>query len=427
MSLSAANPTGVENLALEPLQPSNLKIGLPFAPTLGCRIDFKNISLSQLTPSKLLAEKLVFSPVPGYTNTSKRSLGSINEESMDIGKELDRYQLELENSINEAKLRKNACTHQNVTEEIVIEVEQKITFSQKLTEIVEEEDEKIEENAVKHFSNQSSTKEINKLKTLKPQEEEKINVSNAAKEEMLPLIFISEAVADDKPSIRTCESVGTSQSKTDLIYSSDDNDNFDDEDELNFKAPTPFVRTYRRAEPPAPLKTTVTIRKVSQESLDSIKSVKSYETEPKTSNNVKNIIRNSIRKLIHPNASLNQKETIHKMDLPNIHPEKPASMPTTFMSSIRHSLRQKPPKQQLIEDENVDTANPAEISIIDSSERTMKFKSNLLQTEFAKIEDLTNEKKHSLRSSIRKSTREVRNQLLKTVFNKNQDGYAFKK
>lgn len=108
-SAAACNPAGVANPALadreaeEPL-PTSLKIGLPFAPNVGCRIDFHGLSLAQLTPSKLLAEKLVFSPVPG----PKRSLGAISEEStMDIGKELDRYQLELENSINEAKLRKN--------------------------------------------------------------------------------------------------------------------------------------------------------------------------------------------------------------------------------------------------------------------------------------------------------------------------------
>jgi len=62
----------------------------------------------------------------------------------------------------------------------------------------------------------------------------------------------------------------------------------------------------------------------------------------------------------------------------------------------------------------------ADISIIDTSERTMKLRSNVAQTEYMTIEQLTNEKKHTLRNSIRRSTRDV----LRHVFHKSHDAYA---
>lgn len=110
---------GIENPALDVKLP--IAIAVPFTPTINHRIDFGQLktpeppsqsmggSSSQLTPSEMLSKKLVFSPKEQNCGTPKRlfakSLSMISEEAtVDIDEELDCYQLQLENSINEAKL-----------------------------------------------------------------------------------------------------------------------------------------------------------------------------------------------------------------------------------------------------------------------------------------------------------------------------------
>lgn len=387
ISAAASNPVGVENPALseDPL-PTNLKIGLPFVPTVGCRIDFNGISLAQLTPSKLLADKLVFSPVaPISAPSAKRSLGAISEESsMDIGKELDRYQLELENSINEAKLRKNGVVLETTKTEVDVEIVQQLspqneelqrrivctTRRQTLTEITEASEEQ----------------ELEK----QPEEEEKQSLEIV---ELAP-----ESVAQTEP-----EPVPELDGG-DVAYASESEPE-DEDDELDFKAPARFVRAYRPA----------AIVSGSKESLQSIVSSQSSKSEKSVKSNghgVRNMIRKSIRKLMHPMQQQHQQA----------HSEEPAQQQNNhqhhhnIISSIRHSLRRRPQKPQPA----AETTAPADISIVDSSERTMKLRSNVPQTEYMRIEQLTNEKKHTLRNSIRRSTRDV----LRHVFHKSQDAYA---
>lgn len=96
---------GYENQALDVKIP--MAIAVPFTPTINHRIDFGPMK-SPETPSEMLSKKLVFSPQQANCATPKRlfckSLSTISEEPIDIDEELDCYQLELENSINEAKL-----------------------------------------------------------------------------------------------------------------------------------------------------------------------------------------------------------------------------------------------------------------------------------------------------------------------------------
>lgn len=113
---------GIENPALDTHIKLPIAIAVPFTPTINHRIDFGQLktpeppsqqqkarSASELTPSEMLSKKLVFSPKEQNCGTPKRlfakSLSMISEEAtVDIDEELDCYQLQLENSINEAKL-----------------------------------------------------------------------------------------------------------------------------------------------------------------------------------------------------------------------------------------------------------------------------------------------------------------------------------
>ncbi|XP_064556181.1 uncharacterized protein pon [Drosophila montana] len=395
ISTAASNPTGVANPALadEPL-PTSLKIGLPFTPTLGCRIDFHGMSLSQLTPSKLLAEKLVFSPVQP---PAKQSLGAISEESssMDIGKELDRYQLELENSINEAKLRKNGVVLETTqTElEVVLEQKQSLELEQRvvctrrhtLTEIMEAPAESVQ-------------LELPPQLTIVEQE---LPCQPAAVEQELPS---QPAIFEQEPNYATVEQELDSG---DVAYASESEPEEENDVELDFKAPARFVRAYRPA-------ATVAGSKESLHSIASSKSAKSAELRASSAGHgVRNMIRKSIRKLMHPMQHQQQQDQPIESA---ISAEKPATQPhNNIMSSIRHSLRRRPHKPQPVEE-----YNQADISIVDSSERTMKLRSSIPQTEYMRIEQLTNEKKHTLRNSIRRSTRDV----LRHVFHKSHDAYA---
>ncbi|KAH8314189.1 hypothetical protein KR067_012526 [Drosophila pandora] len=458
VSTAACNPTGVANPALtetdaeEHQLPTSLKIGLPFTPTLGCRIDFHGMSLSQLTPSKLLAEKLVFSPVPA----PKRSLGAISEEStMDIGKELDRYQLELENSINEAKLRKNGILTdvqdkprislevevskdmqsqglvaapkvvvvETDSQEVVMQevrngdapVERRVICTRRrtLTEIseeqqVEEMEEKeqeqkqeLEEKSQEELKKQE--KEKQKQQELEDQEKQK-RLQEQLKEKLKEREREKELLAKEKEK---------EKEKEDVVYASEESED-EELDDLDFKAPARFVRAYRPAAQP-----TKAPSKESLQSIGSSKSTKSGETKSHGGGGVKNMIRKSIRRLMHPNQHTSpEKAQPEEQHGHHGHHH-------NIINTIRHSLRRRPQKMTPLEDEEDEEEEQIpslpDISIIDSSERTMKLRSSVAQTEYMTIEQLTNEKKHTLRNSIRRSTRDV---LRHVLFHKSHDAYA---
>uniref|UniRef100_A0A1I8MX83 Uncharacterized protein n=1 Tax=Musca domestica TaxID=7370 RepID=A0A1I8MX83_MUSDO len=415
-----------------PVMPCKLKIGLPFVPNVGCRIDFKDMSMSQLTPTKLLAEKLVFSPVVMKTN--KVSLGSIGEEeTMDIGKELDCYQLELENSINEAKLRKNGITehlpmspiNESVQVEETVERHTQTTHTEieiregVVTKIVEEETtETTTLQRIEEEPNETDSKEINTnplqcieevrsdtdSKEIKTNPFEQTNMSEVPVPKLDLGINNPFAVDDD-------DVIAVKPEELDELYGPD-SDIQDANESFDFKTPAPFVRAYTKAVPAL---------KVSKESLENVEGNnndnKPGEGNSKKSMNVKNMIRRSIRKLMHPNG--------HQVATKSETCDSESHEKTThggILNSIRQSLRRKPSRIPLEEEE---PSQITELSIIDGSERTMKLKSDLVQTEYVKIEDLTNEKKHTIRNSIRRSTREVGHHLMKSVFHKKHEEYEF--
>ncbi|XP_061400801.1 uncharacterized protein LOC133336534 [Musca vetustissima] len=394
-----------------PIMPCKLKIGLPFVPNVGCRIDFKDMSMSQLTPTKLLAEKLVFSPVVMKPN--KVSLGSIGEEdTMDIGKELDCYQLELENSINEAKLRKNG-----ITEHLPMSP---INESIKLEETVERHTQtqvEITNGVVTKITEESS-----ETTTLQRIEEEPSGVTdskqvntNPFEQSNLPEVPLPklDLVTKNPFALDEEDEIVVKPEDLDELYGPD-SDIEDANESFDFKTPAPFVRAYTKATPAL---------KVSKESLENVESSDNDKhKDHKKSASVKNMIRKSIRKLMHPNGHQSSTKTEASEEGEAEGQEKQATH-GGILNSIRQSLRRKPSRVPLAEEEG--QTQITELSIIDGSERTMKLKSDLVQTEYVKIEDLTNEKKHSLRSSIRRSTREVGHQLMKSVFHKKHEEYEF--
>lgn len=389
ISAVAGNPAGVENPALteEPL-PTNLKIGLPFVPTVGCRIDFNGISLSQLTPSKLLADKLVFSPVAPLSAPAKRSLGAISEESsMDIGKELDRYQLELENSINEAKLRKNGIVLETTKTEVDVDVQ--------LVHQLSPQREQLERHIVCTTRTQTLT-EIREA----AEEQEVAKQPEEEQPQQLEIVELPSEVTEVAETDAELEAEPELDGN-DVAYASESEPE-DEDDELDFKAPARFVRAYRPA-------ATVAGSKESLQSIASSKSCKSDKSAKSNGHGVRNMIRKSIRKLMHPMHQQQQQEQSEEPAQHHHH--------NNIISSIRHSLRRRPQKQP---QPAAESTAPADISIVDSSERTMKLRSNVAQTEYMRIEQLTNEKKHTLRNSIRRSTRDV----LRHVFHKTHDAYA---
>ncbi|XP_017114280.1 serine/threonine-protein kinase dst2 [Drosophila elegans] len=460
-SEAACNPAGVANPALadrdadaeEPL-PTSLKIGLPFTPTLGCRIDFHGMSLAQLTPSKLLAEKLVFSPVPA----PKRSLGAISEESssMDIGRELDRYQLELENSINEAKLRKNGVeleppknakisvfmetdAQESMMQEVQVrgdptnQVERRLVCTRRrtLTEITEDpeveetKEQDLEQEALleqerllerekllereRHLAREQQLEREKLLEREKHLEREKLQEQlheqlREKLQERVKQLAKEKQQEDEEQLLLEQQQQQKDGEGEDVAYASESEEEPDDD--LDFKAPARFVRAYR----PAALPTKAT-SKESLHSIASSKSSKSVDTKP--TGGMKSMIRKSIRRLMHPTHSSPEK-TEDKEAPTNNHQHHHHNL----LNSIRHSLRRRPQKSTDVEHPMEPTS--ADISIVDSSERTMKLRSSVPQTEYMTIDQLTNEKKHTLRNSIRRSTRDV----LRHVFHKSHDAYA---
>lgn len=391
---------GIENPGLE-IQSTNLAIGVPFTPTVGCRIDFKNVPLEALTPCSMLNKKLIFSPVKKPTElTPKRrtsTLSVISEEAVDISKELECYQLELENSMNEAKATKKRDTMS------LIDMKHKKTLAKRLSA----------GDCMKDDNNP----EIKRDENLPTGPTPKTISSNAKSTE--------HSCQDSTDGRNECPKSSTPKTPNETCiahYPVDDNDKSIAENpdviyeevedtqveiqEINvFKNPAPFVRNYRRD-----------IRKPA-----TIQNQK-YGSEEKNENkdhemlgNIRSSIRKSFRKLMQ-GAHGNEKRSTEELSAP----ENP---PTTgFLSTIRRSLRRKPKENP---------ANPAvhEISIIDCKERPI-FKDVMTAEKVATVVCDRDEQQVGifrtttiLRSSIRKSSRHV----MKSVFKKNVENYDLEK
>lgn len=283
---------GIDNSALELNPPAHmpLMLSLPFTPTINHRIDFSNMP-ENLTPCALLATKLVLdsndnslsigTPKRNVTVKSRKSLSVISEVSedveIDIGEELDNYQLQLENSINEAKMEKR---------KYVFDAPQTIVEENEENDETQKSENENTKNEV--VNNETYTKELSKFI-----EESTKEIQNSGPE---MLSGLKESNVDDIENF-------IDDNNEDVQF--EEVDSFDDD----FGKLGQFKRAYRTDAPPT------------------FKLPTPVETQPKKMN-LGGSIRRSIRKLIS-----------HKSDKTENSGENEKH--EGLFQTIRHSLRRK--------------------------------------------------------------------------------------
>lgn len=289
---------GIDNSALELNPPVHkpLILSLPFTPTVNHRIDFSNMP-DNLTPCALLSTKLVLdnkedaaaigTPKRNVTVKSRKSLSVISEVSdeveIDIGEELDNYQLQLENSINEAKMQNRKYVFDKPT--TIVEENEDNNETKKS----EKETLKAEVSAV--VNDATYTKEISKFIEESAKEIQKTGLDM--------LTGLKESNVDD---IETCNDIDNEDVQFEEV------DSFDDD----FGKLGQFKRAYRTDAPPT------------------FKLPTPVESLPKKSN-FGGSIRRSIRKLISHKSEKSEKSNDSGES------EKHEGL----FQTIRHSLRRK--------------------------------------------------------------------------------------
>lgn len=435
---SFLSDSGIENPGLE-MQPT-LAIAVPFTPTVGCRIDFNNIPLHVLTPCSMLSNKLVFSPIkkPSDLTPKRPNLSIISEEAVDISKELESYQLELENSMNEAKATKKRDNKN------LMDMRRKSTFARRLLDAVGADDEdhspqqteQLEENEEETANNPSANTNIEhscqensdghsdcpKSSTPKTPNENCIAKYPLESIGENPDVVYEEV---DETHIEHDVSAGVAAAAPSIH--NDDVENVANEsiksiEKIEFKNPAPFVRTYRRDG-----------RKPIVNHNDAAAQTASTNEKSKEHHemfgSIRSSIRKSIRKLIQPDGSAKSKgaEHVPSNDGGQTTPTSSASSSSKIFSSIRHSLRRKqPPKQPLATSTPYESLN--DISIIDNCKPRAVFKDTAAGVAEKAIAMDTDNDAHAgslfrgrttIRNSFRKSSRHV----MKSVFKKNIEDY----
>ncbi|XP_031623553.1 uncharacterized protein LOC116340933 [Contarinia nasturtii] len=420
--LESAN--GIENPGLD-IHQAPLAISVPFTPTVGCRIDFKNIPIEDLTPSSMMNRHLVFSPVKTNETTTttpkRKNLSVISEEAVDISKELDCYQLELENSMNEAKAT-NKRGKKNL-----MDIKQKSTFAKRLSSAAistgndidvqlkpteEVATPKIEEHSCCDSSNGHN--ECPKSSTPKTPNENciaKYSLDKSMSINENPDVVYEEV--NETHHIELDIENETEEENTDQL-----NNVREEEDAELFKNPAPFVRAYRRDLRKRPTTIINEPRTVANnEHDDQIKIDENKKEINEVFSGIRSSIRKSIRKLIHPNSS-NKSKNIDEVT-PTKEPQ--FSNPSSnLLTTIRHSLRRKQPKQPLATSTPRQSLN--DISIIDTEPRAI-YKDTVFSARINNpIDENLLRPRTNLRNSLRRSKHAVKN-----VFKKNTEDYEFRK
>lgn len=347
-------------------------IAIPFTPTIGCRINFNDVPLESLTPCSMLAKKLVFSPAqpsrsaPVDATPQKHNavddveLSVLSEESLDIIAELDCYQLELENSINEAKMNKKKRRPSAGRTKNLMDLKHRKSFA-----LILNQPEEAATVADQTTLATQLTPKFEVTHTEKPTDVQSANVSSDVH---------YEEIVDDLQ-----------------------------DDYIEFKNPAPFVRTFKRKSTRKP----------------TIVDSESAQDPGATSKTFRSTIRSSIRRILnqHPKQSA---ADVHVSD------EQPVS---NLFSSLRQSLRRKPStKSEPVE------YNELGLSIlIDGDRQVFKQETTLDQQRkpvhlFAarSAEELGEfGRKASLRNSFRNKTKDVRRQVLKSMFKTHVKEYKF--
>lgn len=365
----------------------------------------------------MLAKKLVFSPAQPsstshsyqYNATPKKSndeceLSAISEKSLDIIAELDCYQLELENSINEAKIVQRAtrrssgssCTGRGKN---LMDIKNRKSFASMLAQA--------EEGAASDDANESvNDSTVDLSSKLTP----KLNVAT-----LLPNMMNTDAVeviANRDNSVVDYEEIDEAFD-VDAAEQPDLPD--EDEDDFQFKNPAPFVRTFKRKSIHRPSKTVVDAPAVSGRPDD--------ESEKSEKTGIRHSIRNSIRRLIksQPKKAASA-DNVHMADAEAM-PAPPA--PSTVFTALRQSLRRKPRQADMPErcDHEISIVCDTERKVFRQQPRSSTLPNKVMSTQ--SHEDLGDQRKPSLRSSFRNTTKDVRRQVMKSMFKKNVEEYQF--
>lgn len=367
--------TGVENTGLEMSQPSiSRAIGVPFTPTVGCRINFTDIPLESLTPCSMLANKLVLN-TPGPTDSTPKKpiipavavqhMSAISEESIDINEELDCYQLELENSINEAKLvkkkRRSSGRKRNLMDLKNIQ-----NFAARLNQ----------------------PDEYTQVSDAEQTDHEVVNGDQAIEN-----VIVTAVVVARNADVEFEEVADTS------------------DDEFNFKNPAPFVRTFRRKSGRKPATAPPPFAAAAEKPVS-------------LSTGIRNSFRNSMRKLMHVGQQPKKDASVEKL---NINEES-----GSIFTNIRQSFRRKATTKVV---ESTDDESSHECSIMVDRERPIfRQLRNTEKTGHLKYSGAAAggdedagliSRKATLRSSFRKSTKDVQRHVMKSMFKKNVEEYQF--
>uniref|UniRef100_A0A182KBP1 Uncharacterized protein n=1 Tax=Anopheles christyi TaxID=43041 RepID=A0A182KBP1_9DIPT len=448
---------GIENPALEMPQ---YAIAVPFTPSLKHRINFQELAPSALTPCQMLANMVVCSPDPmkvasGYgadalnknatvTLAKRRSLSVISEES-DIGEKLDCYQLELENSINEAKARKqrqgestpftfSGTGHKRRSvRRSLIDMKHISNLSRRLHELEDEE------NDFTKLEDDDNVPDA--LVDDEEEEEDKENKQPATPMQMYTKKDETDATDTHKEG-HHCnqmtftitkettmrEEIRIDVSNPDVQFEEVEDFEDEEQDVELLHNPAPFQRAYRKKEPVAEKPQTETIG-----SSDEFKrpahisclaeAEGARETAPIKSHKVRDVIRRSFRRLM-PRGQAG-----HADEPPKERVEDKSQAPRGeeghgLISSIRHSLRRRQAKAKPSgEDEHATTESkqsgkdesPLEMSIIAEQPRAVFRQPSLDQ--YKPIIAATSGG-GTLRGSLRRSTKDIRKQMMKSVFRK---------
>lgn len=379
-----------------------MAIGVPFTPSIHRRIEFKNVNVGDMTPCTMLENKLVFSPIQKANDQKRANLSVINEEAVDISKELDGYQLELENSMNEAKATKKKGNHNLMDNKL------KKTFSERMNAVVD-----IELTPTVKSANDETPKLIDMPKMCDDHSchESSANHSECPKsstpktpnENCIAKYSMDESM-NEVPDV-VYEEVNDSQNERDETDDNgDDDDRADTSCDTEFEAPARFVRNYRRDIGQKPIDTIAP-----KKSDSNCTNEKKSEQKSKDSNEmlvgIRRSIRKSIRNWMQPSTNAEKKEKVEKLGSLGSN-----QAPSHFLSTIRHSLRRKQPKKPLAT--STPCASLNDISIIaDIAKPRAVFKDVNVVAMNVVAKDLSRNK---LRSSLRKSSRNV----MRTVFKK---------
>lgn len=410
------NSEGIENPGLE-IPQIPLAINVPFTPTVGRRIDFKNIPIEDLTPSSMLNRHLVFSPVKkniaDETTPKRLNLSIISEEAVDISKELDCYQLELENSMNEAKAT-NKRGNKNL-----MNIKQKSTFAKRLSVVVAD--------ATEIGDTVEITKEI---KTTSEEAEEHSCHDSSDGHNVCPKSSTPKTPNENCIAKYSLDKSMSINENPDVVYEEVNESHFNndeqhiepmepkevmenmqtEEDADVFKNPAPFVRAYRRDIRKKPI--IIANNEIEKQN----KSEEKQRDNNEVFSGIRSSIRKSIRKLIHSNSS-NSKNSEELTPTKEPHTSNASN---NILTTIRHSLRRKQPKQPLATSTPRQSLN--DVSIIDTTEPRAIYKDTIFSARINAIGEDMLRPKSNLRNSLRRSKHAVKN-----VFKKSTEDYEFKK